>query len=518
VLRRLLVWGVVLAVLAAAALAVTSFVLLRPESLRRTAADALSRHLNMDVAIAHLEVTFYPRPRASGSGLSIRVPKRPDLPPFIAIEHFRVDVGLLTALRKHVGTVHVDGLRIAVPPGGSRPDLPAGVEASAEDAASTDEHAGVIVDRLVAHDAELAFIPRTSEKPPLTFRIHDLALDNISFSRPIPFYAKLTNPVPTGLVETRGTFGPWRRDDPTSTPLAGDYTFTNADLSTINGIGGILSSTGSYTGHLTEIAAKGTTETPDFSLDLGGRPLPLTATYEAIVNGTNGSTELVRVDARLLNTPIRTSGKITNLSGPGRHDIDLHITIEDGRIEDILALAIDSPTPMLVGDLSLESTFALPPGPTRVPRRLEMAGRFGLSSAKFSDGDVQRKLQELSRRSQGKTKDEAMGRVLTDLRGRFTVRRGTLHLPDLRFRVPGATVALAGRYGLERGAIDFRGELRMQATVSRAVGGIKSFFLKPFDALFRKDGAGAVVPIKITGTQKAPKMSLEVGRIFGRGK
>ena len=32
----------------------------------------------------------------------------------------------------------------------------------------------------------------------------------------------------------------------------------------------------------------------------------------------------------------------------------------------------------------------------------------------------------------------------------------------------------------------------------------------------RKDGAGAVVPIKITGTRDAPKMSVEMGRIFGK--
>ena len=154
----------------------------------------------------------------------------------------------------------------------------------------------------------------------------------------------------------------------------------------------------------------------------------------------------------------------------------------------------------------------LPPGKTRVPQRLQMAGRFGLDDARFTNAQVQTKLQELSRRSQGKNKEVAIGRVLTDLRGRFSAKNGLLTLNDLVFQVPGATVALNGTYGLESGALDFAGTLRMDASVSRAVGGFKSIFLKPFDPLFRKDGAGAVVPIKIGGTREAPKMGMEMGQ------
>ncbi len=172
---------------------------------------------------------------------------------------------------------------------------------------------------------------------------------------------------------------------------------------------------------------------------------------------------------------------------------------------------------MLIGDLSLESTLQLPPGKTRVPQRLAMTGRFGLGRAQFTNAQVQEKLQELSRRSQGKDEDERIGRVLTDLRGRFVMKSGVLNLQDLTFRVPGASVALAGTYRLDDGAIDLAGTLSMQASVSRAVGGFKSIFIKPFDGLFRKNGAGAVVPIKITGTRDEPKMGVQVGKIL-KGK
>ena len=142
----------------------------------------------------------------------------------------------------------------------------------------------------------------------------------------------------------------------------------------------------------------------------------------------------------------------------------------------------------------MTSAFSLPPGKTKLPQRLAMSGQFGLGAAKFSDSQVQAKLQELSRRSQGKDKEEPMLRVLTNLAGRFRVGSGMLTLSRLSFSVPGATVGLAGTYGLDSGAIDFRGTLRMQARMSDVVGGFKSIFLKPFNPLFSRDGAGTLLP------------------------
>lgn len=56
----------------------------------------------------------------------------------------------------------------------------------------------------------------------------------------------------------------------------------------------------------------------------------------------------------------------------------------------------------------------------------------------------------------------------------------------------------------------------MQASISDAVGtgGVEKLLLKIVDPLFRKKGAGAVVPIKITGTRRDPKFGLDIGRVF----
>ena len=324
------------------------------------------------------------------------------------------------------------------------------------------------------------------------------------------YEAKLTNPVPVGLVHARGTVGPWRRDDLPATPLDGEYTFTDADLSTINGIGGTLSSTGTFTGQLTAINAIGEAQVPDFNLDLGGKPVPLTAKFNTLVDGTDGTTILNRVDAKILDTAMIVSGAITNLEGPGRHEVSLKVEIADGRIENLFALAMDTPKPVMTGDVALTATLLLPPGKPRVRDRIRLAGTFGLGRARFTDAEVQAKLTEFSRRSQGKDRDEQLGRVMTSLKGRFELANALMHLPNFSFKVPGADVALAGTYNLTSEEMNFLGTLRMEATVSKAVGGFKSIFIRPFDS---SSGKTALAP---SSRSRSPARARN--RSSGRGR
>jgi hypothetical protein len=508
VARRLFLWGTIAALAAVAIFAIVLAVVLRPAHIKALLVRGVAEHLHMDAAVDHVEVGLLPRPHVTGSGLALRQPHRPDLPPFIRIEHFSVNIGPLSILRKHVETVYADGLKIAVPPSDSRGGLPG------QNGSGGGGMSDVIVDHFVTGNAELRFVPRESDDTPLVFAIASLTVDDIGFGLAMPFKAQLTNPVPQGLVNATGRIGPWNADAGPQTPLQGEYTFTHADLSTINGIGGTLESNGSFAGTLTAINVKGHATVPDFNLDLGGRPQPLTADFETIVDGTDGSTTLKHVEATMASTPMTVTGAIRNLAGPGNHAVDLQVQVDQGRIEDLLALVIDTPKPVMVGDVRFNAAFSLPPGPTRVRNRLKLSGTFGLANTTFAGGQVQEKITELSRRSQGKDKDEAMPPVVTDLRGRFALANARATLTGLAFQVPGASVKLNGTYGLASGAMDFHGTLTMQASVSDAVGGVKSIFIKPFNWMFRGKHAGAVVPIKITGTRDAPKFGLEVGRIF----
>ena len=337
-------------------------------------------------------------------------------------------------------------------------------------------------------------------------------MDGLGFDREIDFAASLTNPIPEGEVDTKGTLGPWPGSDVWNLPVRGQYKLTNANLGTIDGVQGTLTSDGQYQGWLTQITVNGRSETPDFNLDLGGKPVPLTATFTCIVDASDGTTRLDNVEAKLFNTPIHVEGIIANLPGPGNHSIDLKATVTDGRIEDVLRLVLDSPKPMLTGDVNVRTTVKIPPGKQRLRERIALNGQFGLDAARFTDTQIQNKMHELSRRSQGKDEGEAMARVMTSLSGSFELARGVLMLRRLSFHVPGARVDLNGTYTLDGGALDLEGTLQMQATVSQAVGGFKSIFIKPFDALFKQKGAGAVIPIKITGTTDSPKFGVQIGK------
>jgi hypothetical protein len=85
------------------------------------------------------------------------------------------------------------------------------------------------------------------------------------------------------------------------------------------------------------------------------------------------------------------------------------------------------------------------------------------------------------------------------------------------FAVPGAQVRLAGSYSLNHETLAFKGNLLLDAKISQTVTGWKSWLLKIADPLFRRDGGGSRIPIKIEGNRNDPKFGVDMGRVFKRG-
>jgi hypothetical protein len=339
-------------------------------------------------------------------------------------------------------------------------------------------------------------------------------MDSVGRGHVIPFLAVLTNPIPKGEIETSGTFGPWNIAHPSSTAVSGRYTFAQADLSTINGLSGILSSQGRFDGPLNRIHVQGTTDTPQFQVDAGGQPVPLATQFRAVVDGSDGDTILEQVDAKFLSTELTATGAVVGIAGVQGRRVEVQVSVTKGRVEDLLRLAVDSPKPLLRGIVQLQARLVIPPEKVKVLDKIELRGVFGLSRATFTDRSVQSKIVGLSRHGQGIRNEDPSGDVMSNLRGRFAVDHGTVTFSKLTFAVPGAVVELAGRYKLRSQELDFHGHLRMVATLSQAAGGgLKSFFLKAVDPFFKKDGAGTVLPIKISGNRKDPKFGLD---LFGK--
>jgi AsmA-like C-terminal region len=481
----------------------------RTETLRRLVIDGLADRLDSEVELGAFSVDIFPTVTARGQGLVIRHKKRRDVPPLVTVGNFSMEGGIIGLLNRprRFRTVTLTELRINIPPGGMKIDRP---ETAPAAPAGDPRRSPFIIDRLVADGAELRIIPRTVGKEPKLFAIHALEMRQLGVVERMPFDAQLTNPVPKGMIQTKGEFGPWRKGDPGATPLVGRYTFANADFSTIKGIAGILESTGEFGGQLERIAVKGETRTPDFRLDISEQPVELTTRFQAVVDGTDGDTYLNDVYATFGKTSLTAKGAIAGTPGVKGRTVKLDVQIDEGRIEDLLRLAVKAERPLMEGDVALATAFLLPPGDRSVVERLQLQGNFDVS-ARFTNREVQTKLTGMSQRARGVPTSGRAENIVSDLRGHFRLQDATLALSGLTFRVPGATVALAGTYGLKSEALMFDGTLQMEATISEAAGGgLRSVLLKAVDPFFRKGKAGAVLPIKVRGTRSEPKFGLDV--------
>jgi hypothetical protein len=495
----------------------------RTATLRALVIKTLSERLDSDVEMADFSVDTFPAVHVTGSGLIIRHKGRRDVPPLVSIKSFSIDGGLfgLLARPRRFRTVTLTGLEINIPPGGFKRAADETATAAGTIAFKgiprrddTGGPAAIVVDRLVAEDASLVLIPKRADKKPKVFAVHRLTMQPLGKAKVMFFEAQITNPLPKGLILAKGTFGPWGRDEPGQTALNGTYTFNHADLSTIKGIGGMLDSTGSFSGRLDRIAVSGETRTPDFRVNVGGQPMPLETKFDAVVDGTDGDTYLNAVSAKLLNTPFTASGAIVGEQGVKGRTVKIHVKIEDGRIEDVLLLSVKTDKPVLTGRLALHSDLNLPAGPETVMERLELSGELDVRGAKFT-GEVQSKISDMSERARGLDPAATGQNVASNLHLAFRLDRGLLSLSNGTFTIPGATVLIGGSYGLKSEVLAFDGTVRMQATISQAAGGgVKGALLKVVDPLFRKDGAGAVIPVKIRGSRQEPKFGLDVKRVF----
>jgi uncharacterized protein involved in outer membrane biogenesis len=484
---------------------------IRSETLKERVIALLSDQLDSEVTIDTLEGRIFPRVAVSGRGVVIRQRGRRDVPPLLTIARFEIRGSLRELLQRprRVSEVRLEGLEVKIPAGDTGDDGPE--KSASEKMSDAQRFEQVVIDRFEAPDTVVTIIPRRAGKQPKVFTIHHLVMDTVGINQTIPYIATLTNPVPKGEIEASGSFGPWNVVHPARTPVSGKYVFENANLATINGLSGMLTATGDFTGPLNRIEVHGTTESPDFQIESAGLPVPLSTRFTAVVDGSDGDTYLTRVDAKLLDTELVATGAVVGFDGVKGRQVEVDVTIANGRIENLLRLAVDSETPALVGVMRLDAKLVIPPEQKKVIDKISLRGEFGLTKAAFTDTSVQTKLTGLSRRGQGLTDGEPISDVVSDLKGRFVVDDGAVTFSQLTFGVPGAVVALHGGYGLRSQELDLEGEIRLQAALSQVLGGgVKGFFVKAFDPFFRKPGAGTVLPIRIGGTRKAPKFGLNL--------
>jgi hypothetical protein len=480
--------------------------------LRTRVIETLSARFKSRVELGELHVWIANGLHAEGKGLEIYGatdpnPSETGVQPLLSIQEFSFQTSLRNLFREpmKLDTVFVSGLTMNIPPKKDRKEM-----------RSLHRHGqkmSIAVAHFVFADTKLLINTDKPGKQPLEFDIGNLRMTDIGPGQPLRFDATLVNPKPVGDIHSTGRFGPLNELSPRDSAVEGDYTFSNANLGTIRGIAGILTSTGHYGGTLGRIEVAGETDTPDFRLAVSGHPVPLHTDFHAIVDGTDGDTYLDPVQARFLQTSFTASGKIVRVKEPHGHEIDLEVTMGRGAIEDLLKLGVRTDPPIMTGPIRLKTKLNISPGKRDIADRLRLAGTFHVPAGHFTNEKVQTRIDSLSLRGLGKPK--LIGKedvnAATDLQGRFLLRNGRLDFSFLHFQIPGTHADMTGKYSLDGATFDLHGLLKTDAKLSQMTTGWKSILLKVVDPFFHKHGAGAEIPFKITGTRSEPHFGLDLG-------
>ncbi len=512
-------WKIVLALLACIAIVVvvaTEYAIRHVEPiLRARVVQTLATRFNSQVKLGEFHASVYRGLDVEGKDLSLRSNLDPSLPPQISVASFSFHTELVDLFRSpmHVGSVEVHGLVVKVPSKSERAAMPKSKKGHGK--------LKIVIDRIFCDDALLVLLTDDPKKLPMHFLIHALTLKRIGSDQPMHFTASLVNPRPVGNIAAVGNFGPWHTEQPGNTPVDGNYSFTNADLSTTKGIAGTLSSQGKFYGKLDTIAVDGATDTPNFSIDASGHKVDLRTQFHAIVNGTNGNTYLQPVHAHFLHTDLTATGYVERAQTQKGHNIHLNVAIDRGRVEDLLLMGVKTTPPVMSGAVQLQTRFDLPAGKESVSRKLRLTGTYTAHDVSFTNLHIQKRVDELSLRSQGRVEEarrlsleevsqqDPLPKIPASIHGKFSLADRKLTLPQLVCNVPGTEIDLAGTYTLDGRQFDFAGTARMDASVSSMVGGWKGALLRPVDPLFARHGVSTEIPIRITGTESKPHIELK---------
>jgi hypothetical protein len=189
---------------------------------------------------------FLPHPGCYLESVTLTRGDKPGEQEVMKIRQLTINGKWTGLIQKHIAVIRADGVEAVFPPIGTGPGW-------------KPTESEVVVDKLIANGAELQFVRHNPKQPPILFSIRKFTGHHLASQEPMNFEVNLANPQPPGDIEASGTFGPWNKKVVSETPVKGNYTFRNADLSSFGGIAGILASDGVFDGNLDSIDIKGRT-------------------------------------------------------------------------------------------------------------------------------------------------------------------------------------------------------------------------------------------------------------------
>ncbi len=411
--------------------------------------------------------------------------------PLITIRRLTISSNFAGLVRRHVNLIRAEGMHVTL----SRSAFTVSNSSSKQRT----------IDALVASDAILE-VPRRSPQRSTRLEFHSFSLKNLGGSGLTHFSAWFDNPMPHGEIRTAGVFGPWNSSRPEQTSVAGKYSLEHADLGVFDGIGGILSSVGDFTGTFKQVNVQGSSNTPEFEVKKTKHTLPLRTRFHAIVDATNGDVIVPQVNATFGKSDIEAQSNIAHRAdGKRTAIIDLHS--EHGRIEDAFYPFIHSPKSPLAGEVSFVMHVTIPSGHDRFLKKINLQSNFTIHGARFTHAGTQTEISKLGESPGQKEPDTS---ALSDFSGQVQISHGITQFTDLSVHDQSASAMFRGSYDLVDEKVDLHGKLKTATSLAKTTHGIKAMFAKAVEPFFKNKPHETVVPVRIGGTYTHPSFGLDV--------
>jgi hypothetical protein len=259
---------------------------------------------------------------------------------------------------------------------------------------------------------------------------------------------------------------------------------------------------GTFSGPLSRIQSHGSVDVSAFRIDGSNHTVPLAATFEATVNGTNGDVLLAPAIARFRRTRIEVRGWIAAHPGEKGKTASFDLTVPEGRLDDLLYM-FTKDQPGMSGNVTVAGKFLWPPGPRTFLDKIRMDLGFGMQGSRFTSPKTQGSIDRISESARGEKKKEQaedLRTALSEVHGNIQVRNGIAAISNGSFQVSGADAAVHGTYNLLNRRVDLHGTLDTRGDLSDTTAGLKALVLKAITPLFKKRGSMRIVPFEITGS------------------
>jgi AsmA-like C-terminal region len=451
------------------------------------------------VQVQRFRSTFFPEPGCTLEKVTIdrHAPK-----PIAEAEkiHFRSSWLSVLAFRKYIRHIEAQRLRVHIPS-----DFPPPIQSRGSGGLGE-----VVIGEFAADGATI--YATSDDDEPVRFAIHQLRLREVGVDKQMAYTAVLDLPDPPGQLKSSGRIGPFSSGERARTPVKGSFQLQDASLDKYKGLAGRIDGEGKFQGPFENIRVTGGAAASQFEVNRSGNPVDLRTTFVATVNGSTGDVVLEDIQADFRETRLSVSGSVAGAHGKV---VSVDFLGERARIEDLLSMFTRSEKPALEGPVRLRAHADLPPGDKPFLHKLILQGSFAISNARWARPPTQIKVNSLSARARG-DKDQVEERtadrvdpVLSQLKGAVLLKAGLATLSGVSFHVPGATASGGGTYNLLTKRLDLKGTVSMAADASEATSGFKSFLLRPFDRLFRRNyEKGATLPVSVSGHYPRPEYKI----------